>query len=857
MFHAPSGFHLRKPGIASGHRGAYFHATKMMLRFHIRQNLRSAFFLLVLLLAAAIPVAIWQANRSGLPDSWRALIERELGNQGIHLKIGAIQYLPLRGITARDVRIFADPDHENELSRIGRILMDFDKAKLARGELRLNRMQLANADVLISADTSDPDSEVLELSAVYGELLMPGGRVLEIRNARGKVGTVEVGINARLLGYRSTGAGGLPDEDATQRGKRRDFVALISRELERWSHPEDAPPRIDIHINGDLNEMSTFASHFEISAPSMAFNHHSVDGIEISGKLLGRVLLLENIRMSDARGYLHARADYDLQTRNGRFDGECSLDLLSLAESWFEFQSPDELLVGGGQSIQASGSYKIPADQVLPEIQATGNFACESVMFRGVVFDRVESLFAIRDGQFFFQNARLQRSDGEASGKALIQWPMVRLALESTLPAPIYRPFFLGQPLERVIDSFHVSGESKFHVVLEGGFDATDRFSWAYQGHGKAEQVAYNGVPVQSATTRFSLSHHELDFHNGELYLDTSAYSQRIAYGGPQQTRTTVGAIRYINPKRAIEVHDVKGEFWASPVLAIFNPELADQIEAYQFHRPPILQSSGVIDLDQPSRTRLDIRFETPTPSSTEVLGKKIIFARAKGNISLRGERVLIGPMELTAFDGPIQSSLSHAGGRLTAEITWTRLDLSALANTYGVSMQGSGSTTGRIQFSLTDGKISTLNGEGLAGFENAHLFAVPILGPLSPLIAAIVDDRRTGYERAKDAFLTFDIQDGVIRSNDFRTTTTSLNFTGDGQIDLNDDTVDMTMRVNARGLLGIITLPLRPFYGLFQFRGTGPMREPKWENVMFTNPSPAQREDLLNPPKATIVNEP
>ena len=828
-----------------------------MLRFHIRQNLRSTFFLMVLAAIIAAPVALWQLNRNGLPDSWRALIQRELGNQGIHLQIGAIQYLPLQGIAARDVRIFADPDHEIELSRIGRILLDFDKTKLARGDLRLNKMQLTNADVLIPADTSDLESEVLALTGVYGQLLMPGGRVLEIRNARGRVGSIEVTVNARLLGYRSTGTGGLPEEDTSQRGKRREFIAVISRELERWSHPGDQPPQLNIQINGDLSDMSAFSSNFTFIAPTMSLNRQEIENVSISGELLGQLLVLKDIQLNDTRGSLHGRADYDLKKRFGRFDFESTLDLKTLARSWVGFETPDQLLIGGGQSINAAGKFSIPASGGLPEIQTTGKFAFDSVMLRGVIFDRVESDFSVRGSEVFFRDARVKRPDGDASGKILVQWPLIRMAMETTLPAPVYKPLFIGQPLEQVIDSFSVSERSKFHVVLEGGFDIRDRFSWAYQGHGKAENVAYNGVPIISAVTKFSLSHHELDFHEGELVLDTSQYPQRLAYGGPPEARATVGGIRYVHEERMIEVNDARGEFWVPPVLALFNAELAKNIEAYQFHRPPSLQSSGVIDLTRAGRTRLDIRFATPSPAITEVLGEKITFSRASGNVLLRGESVNVRGLDLITFNGPVKASLTHAGNKLDIEVAWTKLDLHKLAGAYGVTMQGSGTTTGRIRFSQTGGRTSTLNGEGHVAFENAHLFSVPILGPLSPLIATVVDDRRTGYERAKDAFLTFDIKNGVIRSNDFRTTTTSLTITGDGSIDLNDDTVDMTMRVNARGLLGLITLPLRPLSGLFQFRGTGPMREPTWENVIFTNPPAAQKENLLNPPKAKIVSEP
>jgi hypothetical protein len=121
-------------------------------------------------------------------------------------------------------------------------------------------------------------------------------------------------------------------------------------------------------------------------------------------------------------------------------------------------------------------------------------------------------------------------------------------------------------------------------------------------------------------------------------------------------------------------------------------------------------------------------------------------------------------------------------------------------------------------------------------------------------VVSGVLNDRRAGFERAKSAFCNFRIQDGVLRTGDFQTATTSLTFVGEGQVDLARRTLDMTMRMNARGLLGLITLPLRPFYGMFQFRGTGPLKDPQWENVMFTAPSEQQKELLQAAPKASIA---
>jgi len=827
-----------------------------MWRFHIRQNLRSAFFLAVLVALVAVPVALWHANRSGLPDSWRAFIERELAQQGIHLRIAAIRYLPLQGIAASDVRIYADPDHTVELSRIGLLLLDIDKPQLAGGKVRLNKMQLANASVLIPADTADPDTEVLEFSRVNGTMLMPGGRVFELRNATAHVGGIDITVNARLIGYRATGGTGLPRENAAQRGKRREFIATITRELERWTFAEGRPPRAEIRIDGDMNDLNDVVSTFAIDVPSMALNHHSLRDVSIHGRLEGRLLVLDSILAADEQGRLSASADYDLVSRTGRFDVESSLEKSLLARAWFGFLTPDELIIGGRQSVTASGAFLLPA-AAPPVFHSTGRVACESAMIKGVVFDRIEAAFSIRDREIMIRDARVERADGAAWGKAHIQWPLVRMALESTLPIPVYKPFFINQPLEQVIDTFTTGPTSTAHVMLEGGFDVGNPLSWAYQGQGRVGNVAYNGVPLVSAAAKFTLSHHELDFRDGVVEFDTGAYGQRVAHGGPSKVTASVASLRFINPDQMIHIRDIRGEFWVPPVLALFNKKLAADMEAYRFHRPPVLEAEGRIDLTPAGRTRFDIRFDTPAPAATDVLGERITFSRAAGRVLLRGERIEARDLRLAAFDGSANATIIHNAGRLGAEIAWTRMNLPAVAAAYGVSMEGGGTTTGRIEFSIRDNEIATLRGEGNCGFEGAHLFAVPIFGPLSPLISGILGDKRIGYERAKDAFLTFDIVDGILRSDDFRTTTTSITLTGDGAINFNDHTIDMTMRMNARGLLGIITLPLRPFAGLFQFRGTGPMRDPAWEHVVFTNPPEKQRRNLVDPPKARVVEEP
>jgi hypothetical protein len=319
-----------------------------------------------------------------------------------------------------------------------------------------------------------------------------------------------------------------------------------------------------------------------------------------------------------------------------------------------------------------------------------------------------------------------------------------------------------------------------------------------------------------------------------------------------------VGRIRYDAATKTVGVEDVKGDIWAAPMVRFFAPKIADDLEQYRFHTPPALSGSGVIDVTPQGRTDLTVKFSTPGKADYRFLGKNVTLLEPEATVNMRGGEVRISGLSAGAFDGTVAGDLLHSGkSKLSGELTWSKLAMTGLSSTYGFEMKGGGLLTGRIEFSITGGDVKTMDGKGLVALEDAELFSVPIFGPLSGVVSSVLDDKRAGFERADAAFCTFDIREGMLSTRDFQSATTSVTFTGDGEVDLAARTIDFTARLNARGLLGLITLPLRPFYGLFQFRGTGPIDKTVWENVHFTSPPAEQNDLLLAPtPKARIVEE-
>jgi len=823
-----------------------------MSRFHLIRNLKTAVLVALFALVPVVLGGLYWANKTGLPDEWREALEQEISKYGAHVEIGSLTYIPLRGFVAKNLRVYAEEERINEISRFQRVQLVLDNASLATGQFKLKKIDLNNANLSLPVDPKNPAGESLDFTGVSGTIFQSGERLIEIRDARGQVGGIDVTLTARLL--RKDKKKG---NDEKNEGRRREMIANIISEIQHWNFDADHRPKIHVDLDGDLTDKTSLRANFVVEAASIEKLQYRLRDFKAKGELSGHLLTIEDFRAFDARGEISGHADYQLLTKEGRFDLESSIDIPRLLKSWLATPMDIDLLVAGRQRIRAAGDFNL-TDLAAPVIHVTGHAIFDSIMFRGVSFDSLETWFSWQEGNLFLKDLEISRPDGGARGKVLVEKNLVRLTLDSTIPAPIFKPFFTGLPLEKVIADFSENENPSTEIHLDGSFDTKDKLIWAYSGHGTIKNLSYRGVPIKSATCSFLLDHHALDFFDGKVVFDYSSYPLRNEFDGPSSGTAKVGRIRYDGESKTVGVENVTGKFWAAPMLRCFAPRIADNIEQYRFHTPPTLSGSGVVDVTPQGRTDLNVKFDSPGKVDYEFLGENITLSEPQATVTVKGDTVRVSKLSAIAFGGPIAGSFVNSGkSELSGDLNWSKLSLAGLSSTYGFDMKGEGEVTGRIDFSISGGDIRTMSAEGLLGLENAELFSVPIFGPLSPVMSKVLNDKRAGFERAKAAFCTFNIRQGILRTRDFQTATSSITFAGDGAVDMGEKTVDFTIRLNARGLLGLITLPLRPFYGLFQFRGSGPLKDTVWENVHFTSPPEAQNKILLAPPpKALVVPE-
>lgn len=824
-----------------------------MSHFKIIRNLRTAVWLLFVALIPITFLGLYWANKTGLPSTWRTAIEQEISKHGVHIEIGSLSYIPLKGFVASNVRVYAEKKRIHQISKLEGVQLVLDYASLANGNFRLRKMELRNADLSILVDPKVPAGEALQFTKIYGTVLIPDKKSIEAHNIRGKVGGIDVAINARL---QTKNPNQSAKDDTGNDGDRREFVALILRELDSWKFDSENSPKLQIDLEGRISSKETLKGRFSLQAPSIEKNDYRLSNVVGNANLSSNLLTISGFSAEDTRGRITGSAEYLMTNEEGRFNMESSIDITRLLDAWFSNPLQMNLLSGGSQKLSFNGEFDL-SDPAKPDLNLTGKASCESIMFRGISFDTLESWFSYQKGNLFLRDIKITRPDGMAVGKILKKGSVIRIKLDSTFPVALYKPFFKDKPLEKVIGHFSEGPKASGQISLEGSFDIKDRTAWAFIGNGKLRNMAYQGVPFHLADCSFSLNAGELDFFDGNLDFDYTDYVLRKKFDGPTSGKASVKRIRYDDSTKLIDIENVSGVIWAAPLVRVFAPKIADYLEVYRFHRPHAISGSGQVDVTSQGRTDLTVTFNSNHDADYKFLGKYLTLTKPSATVHVKDKEVDVNNLSSEVAGGNIQGRFSNrSGSQLSGELSWTKLGVLELSKTYGFDMKSGGNITGRMEFAIESGDVSTMNGQGLIAMDDGELFSVPIFGPLSTVASTVVNDRRLGHERAKFAFCNFTIENGIAQIRDFETSTTSVNFTGDGSIDIAARTLDFTIRLNARGLLGFVTIPLRPFYGLFQFRGTGPLKNPEWKNVHFTSPAEKENNTLLNPPKAKNVGE-
>ncbi len=794
--------------------------------------------LILLLLGSAAWGAVYVRKR-GFTKTWRNLVTEEFAKRGFYVRMDKLTLDPFRGLTARDVVFYQEPDHKVELARISAATLDLDLSQVFDKEISLNTIDFKDADLSLPIDPKDKKAGRLELRRCSARILMPEQRI-DIVNAQADVQGIRITVTGSLLkAQESPEDSDENKEDREQKRKeqldllreRRHLISEVLEQAGRLEFKAEDRPRVELEIHGDLSDLDTLRATMAISAGPLTHQGYRCEDLKayVEYDPERKLISVREFVMRDTRGAFRLRADWPLERSQIEFDLESNLDLPRLIASIVPQSVLREVVFFNPPRVTLEGVWNLDQPVAPPSlpVQGVGRIATDRFVSQGEVFDSFETDFSVDGSRSYFRNVRLGHKTGVLLANALYDPEHFQYQSIIKMDPRAFLPFFNDEGMQHLVSSFNFDDESSIYVATEGGGPNLDVNTWKTTGEIDLRDFEFNSVPIDQL---------RMDFETNKRLQ----YFRDVRLVRPEGEVTTGLVFKDLDARKLI-VENALSTIDPVAGCRCVNQELSDLVKPYRFEQPPVLGLSGVIDErsdgqlgGKPRNHNFIVTFESDYPAKYDFLGQTLDLERPRGLVKFFGDDLHLEQFQAGVLDGTLNASF-HARDlkntkQYNAIVSVDNLDFRELTGLYSDYQSSEGSLSGQVQMrgSLNDPR--TINGNGLAKIQNGDVFAIPIFGPLSKLMSDVLPQPRAGYSVAREASMSFTMKDGVLKTDDFEALTRAFRLVGNGELGFVDNWIDFDAKIQIRGTAGVLLGPVGKMISkIFEFHASGKVSEPEW----------------------------
>jgi hypothetical protein len=767
-------------------------------RFFVRFLIRGV----LALLFVGLPAAILYLREAGVGFGFKERVAEALSGGEFQTTIGKLTFDPFSGLIADNVEIVSRKPPGGNLARIERLVVSANLSDLLARKITIDHIELDETDISVPVD-SQPGSPRVTLKGVSAQCLFFSNQ-MRISYFEGTVQGIRVVLSGLLqnpqafkVGQPGGGPGGPPHR------------AAVADWLDRFAELNfTGTPELRAEIQGDLADRSTLAiSPIVLRCGPIAGPHWKIDGVELEAEYLDGGLSVERFLVRGGGGALMATAEWRDQELT--FDVISSMGLepfLGLLPKNSPFR---EMKFSAAPELNASGSLSLAGSPARYDV--TGAAALGKFSFRGVKFDSFSSDFALRDGQFFSRGARLVAGGGEFEADVLYEPGDFRVRFKNSIKPTAFLPL-LGEKEREFLENMEFRDAPFVQFELRGS--KPDFASIKGAGTLRLGRTAVRGAWMDRIESKFEIADSAFIYRN---FL--------ITRGKGQGTGTFI----YDIGRREVRLEGVKSTLPPVDVMMWVDPKIAEAIRPYRFHQPPRILADGMVHLKDVEKNDLSLRIDSEDGLDYDLLQKTLNFGRTQADVDVAGKWVLanVKSAKLMGGDTSIRArvSVDDKNPVFSADLDVRKVNFAKLTKLYFDYDDSQGAMSGKFRFSARMGEEENLRGEGNIRVEDGQVFAIPILGPLSDIINKIIP--KAGYQAASLATADFGIGDEKITTENLVIEGAGFSLFGNGDIFFMKDRMDMSVRINARGIPGIVLFPVSK---LFEYVSTGSVSNPEWK---------------------------
>ena len=780
---------------------------------------------LLLVLALAPLLGLWII---GLPAPLANRVLAGVGDGAFTVTADRIGLAPRHGLLLNHILIYPADSFAEPLLRADQVILRPRLLPLLVGRIEPRRILLNGVTLLAPPWTTTPPAGTdarLELTGVAADVRFDKRRIA-VDRLTGRLGPIALDI--RGVAETARGATGKHLSPHTLQAQLTQFQQA-PRALPEWINlladtraEQPASLRLNFSIaptqstaglhlsGGPFTIRGRTADHVEVHA---AWHEGRLHLYDARLRAAGRVSTL-SARWSPGQNEIEARGDWELPPT--------LLHALLPRPRHAAFAANRLDSTGGTLRLNWKLGPAAPAD-----LRATlrGDFAFDHLALRGVHAAHARGQFEGGADALHLRGVETQfGADGSrGSARGDFTWHAAAGQLDGRLDLDVDpRDFipFLTSNQTRLVQRFdfpaarpHFTGTFRRPA---GGHDLE------LEGRLTSGYFHYRGVPIDSLQTDITHSNHTLALTHWRFTRPEGA---------------TTGTLSSDLRGRLIHV-DLHSTMHPAAIAGCVGPKLLQAVSAWRFEGPVTTHARGVVD-------------GTGTEQETDLLldadGKRMGRGRwlaDEARFTLHAHRGAYTVTNLTGrgydgdFHGTVHVTPAPAGPehRYQVDIVLTNADFARVAE--GYAQPGDTPLAGRVHLDLqltglvSDAFGPATRGGGALRIEDGALFRLRLLGGLSDLLGRLVPG--LGFASQTDLTCTFDIENGVVYSEDLRLAGAVISMKADGEIEFDGRVrIRVEVQLMRRGPIAfVLRLLTRPVTKLFEFQLSGTLADPKWRPV-------------------------
>lgn len=769
-------------------------------RFFARWCIRLAF----LVVFVGVPAGILYLREVGIGFGLKERVEEALSGEAFHTTIGRLLFDPFRGLVAENVEVVETTGWHRNLAKVERLVVSVSLGELLNRRISIDLLKLDDTNVSVPLE-SRPDAPRLDLQGVTAQVLFFANQ-MRLTSFEGEIQGVRVVLSGLL---QNPAAFHLQHHASSTPGPERHEVMKDVIEMLLELKYQGVQPSLRAEITGDLGDLSTLRlSPITLRTGAIVAPRWRIEGLEMDADYENKVFSITRlqIRGREGEGVLNASAE--------AWDGEVYFEISSslLPRPFFDLLPADSpvrsLKFFEAPQIDASG--KIGFSSQSPRYHAMGSARFGKFAYQGVAFDSLSVDFAARDGQIFARDLRLAASKGELTADILYAPGDFRLRLDNTIAPTVFAPI-MGPKEREFLKLMEFRDPPSLQIEVRGTKPHFDFISGS--GYLTLGRTALRGSWLDWGKTKIEIADRAVIYRDLSLGSGSGVGTGTFIYDFGRQQAVLENVHSTLDPVEVL--------MWA-------DPKIAETVKPYRFRANPDIRANGHVHLKNIHDNNLDLKVVADGGMDYDLLGRSLKFGRVLADVDISNGKVNadVKSAKLMGGDLGVKAvvSIDPQNPTFGADVDIRRVNFAQLTKLYFNYDDSLGVGSGRFKFTSRFGEDDKLVGSGNFKVEDGHVFAIPILGPLSDIINRIIPG--AGFQTARLATADFTVADGRINTKNLQIQGAGFSLLGRGDIFYTRDRMDMSVRINARGIPGIVLFPVSK---LFEYVSTGSASKPEW----------------------------